>query len=277
MVVIGILSLVLSALSLLWAIVGFFKPTALFCALPEFHTRKHAVCFPLQASVVFFLIAGAAEGEGWFGWVLAGILAFLAIGYYANLRGLKQPEKTGSAQTSKKIENYSAIHSGRDGDDNAYDHPAPKSEWSPDWEDTLKSFLGREFSKDEEEAYRELFGGDNECRFNLRAFTSKAKGGAICLRVAPDDHYKPRYETLVGTGAVLSGENIPPALRVSALSMQDLRSLAAAMNLPKSRSKAVLAESVIAAGNSAIEAAWRSTGIDIDDLFLFDVEEVKRR
>jgi hypothetical protein len=235
---------------------------------------------------------GTAAAGGWFGWILAGVFAFFTLGYWANLTTTKEKmaereqqaklrkeekKKEKEAELALRVALQLARHENEEDDDAESEgrRKIPKSEWFPDWKETLGAFLGRKFSKSEEEAYRELFGGDNECRFNLRMFMSRAGRGAICLHAPPDDYYRARYETLVDTGAVLSGKNIPPAYRVMALSMQEMRALATAMNLPKSRSKQALADAAVTAGDDAIEATWESTGVDIDDLFLFDAEAVK--
>ena len=84
---ISFLSLILGVLALLWSIKGIFRPNALFFAVPEMRTRKHAVGFPLRVGVVCFLFTGATAGAGWYLWILAGITAFMTLGYLINLRG----------------------------------------------------------------------------------------------------------------------------------------------------------------------------------------------
>jgi hypothetical protein len=110
MAIVGMSALVLSALSLLWAIVGIFKPNVLFCVPKEKRTRKHAACFPLLVSLVCFLLMAAAAGAGWFAWVLAGIIAFLTWGYLLNLRGY-EPLATLARQGGGKLRNIEVYSS----------------------------------------------------------------------------------------------------------------------------------------------------------------------
>ena len=99
MAVIGVSASLLSMLFLLWAIAGIIKPAVLFFALPELRTRKHAFCFPLSGSMACFFItlaAAATDERDWFAWIIwiiAGVLAFLTLRYYLDLRRHKPREK----------------------------------------------------------------------------------------------------------------------------------------------------------------------------------------
>ncbi|MCL1985470.1 MAG: hypothetical protein FWG59_03380 [Betaproteobacteria bacterium] len=223
-----------------------------------------------------YIISACQEEYPWMS-ILTGMGRF---GYNVETRHWAKREKPEDTKwfidKARELSGKSfGISSEDEADDTRDEQPTLKSEWLPEWKDTLKYLLGGTFSKAEEKEYRELFGGDNECRFNLTMFLSRVKSGPTCIHATQDDYYRPRYETLADTGAVLSGKNIPPSRWLTALSMQEMRALAAVMHLPKSRSKQQLIDAAIAAGDAAIEAAWQSTGMDIDDLFLFDAEAVK--
>ena len=95
MVVIAILALLASVLFFLLAIVGIFKPAALFFALPEMRTRKHAFYFPSWVSATCLSITVAAAADGWLAWLfwlIAGIAAFNTFEYVHILCGYKQIE-----------------------------------------------------------------------------------------------------------------------------------------------------------------------------------------
>ena len=151
----------------------------------------------------------------------------------------------------------------------------PTSEWWPEWKSALKRFHGGSVSEEEEEAYREYFDGDGECLYNLKMYMARVKDGPVCIHAMQDDHYRPRYETLSDTGAMLTGESISPTDRLLALSMQELRGLAKAIGVPNAKSKNVLAANISVAGDDAILAAWPSTGIDIANLFYADADMVR--
>ena len=145
-----------------------------------------------------------------------------------------------------------------------------RSEWFQEWKDRLEYFLGHRPSKQEEIKYRKLFGGDNECRFNLAMFAARVKDGRACIHAEADDYYRPRYEVLAATGVMLTGKGIAPHDRLLALSMAQLRILAQALGLPKQRAKADLLKQLQQCEAGAIEKKWPLTEIDVNDLFLAD-------
>ncbi|UQZ90715.1 hypothetical protein C4J81_16490 [Deltaproteobacteria bacterium Smac51] len=160
-----------------------------------------------------------------------------------------------------------------DDDDDDRDEPSensPRSEWYSDWKERLNFFLGRRPSQKEERYYRDLFGGDNECRFNLTMYLSRIKAGPICVHAPPDDYYRVRYEVLHQTGAVLSGVDINPKDRLTTVSMEQLRALASQLKLVRHRAKADLIAALKECSEADLEAVWPITGMDPDDLFLFD-------
>ena len=162
-------------------------------------------------------------------------------------------------------------------DDSDWKDRTPRSEWFPDWKDRLEYFLGRRPTKEEELHYRKLFGGDNECRFNLSMFASRVKNGRACIFAPLDDYYRPRYETLADTGVMPAGADIAPHDRLMALSMAQLRQLAKALNLPGRRSKDEILDLFKECPEDLIDENWPLTGMDINDLFLADIAAIPPR
>ena len=149
-------------------------------------------------------------------------------------------------------------------------------DWYSDWQERLRCHLGRRPTEREDTAYIRLFGGDDQCRFNLAMFASRTNKGKVCLHALPNDYYRPRYETLVRTGAMLSGAIIPARERLSALNIEQLRRLAQEVGAGKAHSKKAIREMITEKGDQAIKDAWHVTSLNVSDLFLADPERIKR-
>ena len=97
--------IIFSALSLLWGIAGAVNPAALFFAMPEYRTRRHAVIFPLWVSVtcLWVTVTVTATGNGdwfiWVSWIIAGIIVFFISSYFLGLCGYL-PKKTEQTEAS---------------------------------------------------------------------------------------------------------------------------------------------------------------------------------
>ncbi len=162
-----------------------------------------------------------------------------------------------------------------DNDDDYDERPKAKyNEWYPDWKSRLKHFLGYNPKKDEELHYRELFGGDDECRFNLAMYASRIKNGPACIYAPPGDYYRPRYQTLVSTGAVLPGKEIIILDKITVLGMPELRTMAKSLNLPGQRTKAAFHELFANCSKEDLERVFPSDKYSQEDMFFFDREDL---
>jgi hypothetical protein len=80
------------------------------------------------------------------------------------------------------------------------------------------------------------FGG-KQFIYNFRMYASRTSRGSTSCLVAPDDHYRPRFEQLVKGGVAKQGENIPKGALFEVLTMNDLRSLANKIGIKEKFSK----------------------------------------
>lgn len=143
------------------------------------------------------------------------------------------------------------------------------------WRDRLAEHLGKREAKRLEPCYRKLFGGDIQCLFNFTMFMSRVDHGHKGLIVPPDDHYRPRFEVLAGTGAVLRGDAAKPIDLLWGLGMDQLRTLADACGAKRAQSKDELRRRIAAQGAEAVAAAWPALGIPESDIFLLDPDRIR--
>ena len=113
-----------------------------------------------------------------------------------------------------------------------------EKEWKEVWRDALKEFLRRKPSSAENAAYMRLFGDrSQEGDYALYIFDEKSAEGKRCVRPTPDSSRRPIYETLAASGVLLYGKDIPLQDRLPMWKMQDLKSLANVLDVPKSPKK----------------------------------------
>lgn len=143
------------------------------------------------------------------------------------------------------------------------------------WRDVLADHLGKKEAKRLEPCYRELFGGDIQCLFNFTMFMSRVDHGHKALIIPPDDHYRPRFETLAATRAVLRGDAAQPIDLLWCLGMDQLRGLADAVGAKRAQSKDELRRRIAALGAEAVAAAWPALGIPESDIFLLDPDRIQ--
>lgn len=144
-----------------------------------------------------------------------------------------------------------------------------------EWMEMLTDFLGREPTKKEDTRLRVLFGGWDQCLYNFSMYETRARNGATALVVPADDHYRPRFETLADTGAILRGADVAPLDRLECLGMDQLRVLADAVGAKRAQGKDELRRRIAAQGAEAVAAAWPALGIPDADVFLLDPERVR--
>lgn len=283
----GILLAVLAFASMFWAIAGLITPRVLFFAIPEKKTRFYASIFPIFFTVLCIAGATVAIPETKGSWAFLIVMLFVVGGAVYHVRTPNPPmEEAGKAERARG--NTPLLHvctrddlpehelEELDRETEAHFRKMEEREWKEDWFQTLGLFLGRPFDSKEETVYRRFFGGDNECRFNLCMFHSRSDETRAWIHAPKDNYYRKRYDTLVATGAVLTGEHMTIADRVALLSMEEVRRVADIVGADRKKKKQEMVDGILAKNADAVLRACMQVRapVSTDDHFLFDRERI---
>lgn len=151
----------------------------------------------------------------------------------------------------------------------------PRERWMPEWLDALRSYLGREFSEEEEAAYREMFGNNSQCGWKLVMYGKVVAAGTNCVLAPAGNFYRPLFDKFVSMKLMTTGYAIPPKLTLAALGLDELRRMAERLGAVRAGGKQTLIEAMSKYPEADISNAFDSLNIKRSDLFLADLSQLE--
>ncbi|MDL2210415.1 hypothetical protein LJC26_06390 [Desulfovibrio sp. OttesenSCG-928-O18] len=153
--------------------------------------------------------------------------------------------------------------------------PKPREKWLPEWYEALRAYLGREYTPEEEAAYRAVFGDNSQCGWKIEMYGKVVAAGTNCV-LAPANHFlRPLFDKFVKMNIMSTGYAIPPKMILPALSMDELRRMAEQIGAVRVGGKQTLMDAISRFPEADVSSAFDTLNIKRGDLFLADLSNLE--